>query len=36
MNDVLKEEFGPMYVGLCNFNKKWFEGVADLEIAHGV
>ncbi|GAB0138519.1 hypothetical protein EsDP_00006752 [Epichloe bromicola] len=33
MDDVLKEELGPMYVGLHNFHSAYFEGVADLETA---
>jgi hypothetical protein len=30
---VLKEELGPMYVGLCNFHETFLRGVADLETA---
>ncbi|PVH67822.1 hypothetical protein DL98DRAFT_442670, partial [Cadophora sp. DSE1049] len=30
---VLKEELGPMYVGLCNFYETFLGGVADLETA---
>jgi hypothetical protein len=30
---VLKEELGPMYVGLCNFHKTFLRGVADLKTA---
>lgn len=30
---VLKEELGPMYVGLCNFHETFLGGVADLETA---
>ena len=33
VDDVLKEELGPMYVGLRNFHDKYFGGVADLETA---
>ncbi|KAH7115371.1 hypothetical protein B0J13DRAFT_209325 [Dactylonectria estremocensis] len=31
VDDVLKEELGPMYVGLRNFHKTYFGDVADLE-----
>ncbi|KAM0271650.1 hypothetical protein ACHAQH_009005 [Verticillium albo-atrum] len=31
VDDVLKEELGPMYVGLRNFHDKYFGGVANLE-----
>ncbi|KAJ4310487.1 hypothetical protein N0V84_010943 [Fusarium piperis] len=33
VDDVLKEELGPMYVGLCNFYDTYFGGVADLQMA---
>ncbi|OBS17101.1 hypothetical protein FPOA_12378 [Fusarium poae] len=33
VDDVLKEELGPMYVGLRNFHSTYFGGVADLETA---
>ncbi|KAH7137548.1 hypothetical protein EDB81DRAFT_70458 [Dactylonectria macrodidyma] len=33
VDDVLKEELGPMYVGLRNFHKIYFGDVADLETA---
>lgn len=28
---MLKEELGPIYVGLRNFHETYFRGVADLE-----
>ncbi|CRK29157.1 hypothetical protein HYQ45_015072 [Verticillium longisporum] len=31
VDNVLKEELGPMYVGLRNFHDKYFGGVANLE-----
>ncbi|KAK7398512.1 hypothetical protein QQX98_012105 [Neonectria punicea] len=33
VDDVLKEELGPMYVGLRNFHDTYFRGVSDLETA---
>ncbi|KAK7414966.1 hypothetical protein QQZ08_012468 [Neonectria magnoliae] len=33
VDDVLKEELGPMYVGLRNFHETYFGDVADLETA---
>uniref|UniRef100_A0A8H7N259 non-specific serine/threonine protein kinase n=1 Tax=Bionectria ochroleuca TaxID=29856 RepID=A0A8H7N259_BIOOC len=33
VDDVLKEELGPMYVGLRDFHDTYFKGVADLETA---
>ena len=33
MDVVLKEELGPMYVGLCNFHETFLRGVADIETA---
>ncbi|RYC78653.1 hypothetical protein BFJ63_vAg18473 [Fusarium oxysporum f. sp. narcissi] len=33
VDDVLKEELGPMYVGLRNFHDTYFRGVTDLETA---
>ncbi|OBS15090.1 hypothetical protein FPOA_14101 [Fusarium poae] len=33
VDDVLKEELGPMYVGLRNFHNTYFGGVADLQTA---
>ncbi|KAG8664855.1 uncharacterized protein FPOAC1_013635 [Fusarium poae] len=33
VDDVLKEELGPMYVGLRNFHSTYFGGVADLQTA---
>ncbi|KAI0410455.1 hypothetical protein F5X98DRAFT_368798 [Xylaria grammica] len=33
VDDVLKEELGPMYVGLCNFNQTYFGDVVNLETA---
>ncbi|KAM0360990.1 hypothetical protein ACHAPK_011824, partial [Fusarium culmorum] len=33
VDDVLKEELGPMYVGLCRFHDAYFGGVAGLDAA---
>ncbi|KAM0286950.1 hypothetical protein ACHAQH_000634 [Verticillium albo-atrum] len=33
VDDVLKEELGPLYVGLPNFHDEYFGDVAELEIA---
>ncbi|KAH6869569.1 hypothetical protein B0T10DRAFT_418334 [Thelonectria olida] len=33
VDDVLKEELGPLYVGLRNFHDAYFSGVTDLETA---
>ena len=33
MDDVLKEELGPIYIGLRDFHDTYFGGVADLEPA---
>ncbi|PHH49261.1 hypothetical protein CFIMG_006234RA [Ceratocystis fimbriata CBS 114723] len=33
VDDVLKEELGSMYVGLCKFHETYFGNVADLETA---
>jgi hypothetical protein len=30
---VLKEELGPMYVGLCNFHKIFLRDIVDLKTA---
>lgn len=36
MDAVLKEELGPMYVGLRNFYETFFGGIAGLEAASEV
>jgi hypothetical protein len=33
VDDVLKEELGPMYVGLRNFHETYFGDAPDLEMA---
>jgi hypothetical protein len=30
---MLKEELGPIYVGLCNFHETFLRGVVDLKTA---